>query len=496
MGRYNFTSPGAEASAGIREQLMLRAASERQAMLDKIQQDREARLEESSRRQFEEQQLQHDRAQAWKMYEQGPRGGAGLAPTEAQHYRDIGMGPLLTRGQPTQGKQIGEATELGPDIPLYDVEPGIQDFTETPAMRQQRETKAETERKTLAAQQRVQNLLLDPNVPDNVKQFIQAQQASGDTSLPYQLFEDPSKDTMNVYRTDRETGQPTLTGTVPKGSHFTAEPGPPMPFIVNVPGVGLVSVPRSGGGAGAASPVTIGGQPIGGLPENADPAWANVIERTVNKLPANERQQYLAGFGRALERGNMAEVAQQVMQAAREGEEPTERRGADMRASMLSEIGKIRGLVSEMQKAGVPTNILSGSLETIARTLGTSTNPKYVEFANRVGETMTAYQRAATGLAATDAERKVYIGRFPSLQNTATVNMALLNGLEQAISDQENLYWSQKFGPQGGWMVQQAAKGQQGAGGGGAGGRTTTGGGPSDTGGFVDVGGGVRIREK
>src|SRR4030095_11346899 len=186
MGRYNFTSPAAEASAGIREQLMIRAATERQGMLDKLQADREKRREESARLQREEQQRQHDVQQVQWEYANAPRGGAGLEPTRAQQIRDIGYGSLLTRGQPTQGRQIGE-DETG--VPEYEVTPGIVDFAETPAMRQQRETKAETDQKTLSQQQHVQNLLLDPNVPDNVKQFIQAQQASGDTSLPYQLFE-------------------------------------------------------------------------------------------------------------------------------------------------------------------------------------------------------------------------------------------------------------------------------------------------------------------
>lgn len=195
-----------------------------------------------------------------------------------------------------------------------------------------------------------------------------------------------------------------------------------------------------------------GGQP-GALPTTAPAEWQNVVDRVTNNLPAQRRVQKINTFGRLLNEGNTAELADQVRQTAIEGEDATTRQAIQSRATMRASINDVRNMLGELQSAGIPTNILTGTVEDVARKLGTSTNPEYVRFANRLQDMLITYRRAATGVAFSQLEQNDYARMFPNYRQTLPVNLAALDGLQRSIESNDSVYWTHKLGPEGAKLV-------------------------------------------
>jgi hypothetical protein len=225
----------------------------------------------------------------------------------------------------------------------------------------------------------------------------------------------------------------------------------------------------SGGGAG-------GGGSTVAIPDK----YKLLLGRATLNLPAVRRENLNATASMAFAQGGESALKDVVRQTAIETENVDTKNQVMGRMAMTASLKDALAILTEMEAKGVPTNILSGTAEDIARKLGTSTNPEYVEMANRLTGTLINYRRNATGANFGEAEGRTYEKMFPNYKNTFPVNKALIKGLLREAATYDRVYWQSKFGKDGADLL-------------GLSGESTDGGGG---GAWKELGGGLKVRKK
>jgi len=228
----DFTSPGGQAANAIQAFLLQRALQQRQAQLDAAAQQQKATentradaelglRQEAQSRLLKQEQEQADaqklaqRTAAAKIAVEGSPTGQNLAPAIVQQIQGTPYESRLQSGTTLPAK-FGD--------PMNPQESGSESFTQLAKTPQQ---------------QLLESYLANPNTPDNVKQFIQAQQASGDNSLPAELFKPTESTTEPIIRVSR-SGVTSTIGNAPKGAHIVNEPAPPANPSAGIIGVQTV----------------------------------------------------------------------------------------------------------------------------------------------------------------------------------------------------------------------------------------------------------------
>lgn len=190
-----------------------------------------------------------------------------------------------------------------------------------------------------------------------------------------------------------------------------------------------------------------------GLDSTMPAPLLNALDRSILTITSTKRGPIVSLANRLWSEGNDAELKNVIKQAAIEGENVDTKNQVLGRQATIAALADARTILQEMKTAGVPTNILSGSAEDIARKLGTSTNPKYVEFANELQDAVISYRRAATGVAFGVEEGREYARMFPNYRQTMPVNEAAITGMERAMRTHDQAYWTHKLGPDGAALI-------------------------------------------
>lgn len=183
------------------------------------------------------------------------------------------------------------------------------------------------------------------------------------------------------------------------------------------------------------------------------PDYKNALDRAILNLSATKRGPIVQLANRLAAEGQMDQLGDVIRQAAVDTENVDTKNQIVGRRALLASLQDTRGILEELKAKGVPTNWFTGSVEDLARKLGTSTNTEYVTLANRLQGTLINYRRAATGVAFSEREQQQYAKMFPNYKNTLPVNLALLDGLEREAHTYDQAYWTHKLGEQGAALV-------------------------------------------
>jgi hypothetical protein len=182
--------------------------------------------------------------------------------------------------------------------------------------------------------------------------------------------------------------------------------------------------------------------------------WRNAVTRAMpsNATPATRlaRMNEAASY---IDAGDMEGLKSRIRQLAIEGENVGTQAQVEGRADAMNAMKDAVGLIDQMQREGVATNIVTGTWEDILRKLGTTSHPKRVEFASRMQRALSAYTLAMSGVQFSEAEAARYNRLFPNYSNTMPVNKALTNALLTAMETEDRRFWNQKLGPDGAALV-------------------------------------------
>jgi len=190
-----------------------------------------------------------------------------------------------------------------------------------------------------------------------------------------------------------------------------------------------------------------------GLDSSIPVPLLNALDRSILTITSTKRGPIVNLANRLWTEGNEPELKKVIKQAAIEGENVDTKNQVLGRQATMAALADARSVLQAMKKAGVPTNILSGTAEDIARKLGTSTNPQYVEFSNQLQDALISYRRAATGVAFGERESAEYARMFPNYRQTLPVNEAAITGMEKALRTHDRAYWEHKLGPDGAKLI-------------------------------------------
>lgn len=177
-----------------------------------------------------------------------------------------------------------------------------------------------------------------------------------------------------------------------------------------------------------------------GMPQDIRTA----LERATLGTQPQKRLQIFNTVNDMFTRGDVSSVKETIRQAALESDPVDVRNQVLARRQALRSLGEIETLLK-----GVPTDLKTGTIESIYRKLGTSHDPRYVDIANRLAVANQSYRRGMTGVAFSPAEAKQYAEIFPSFSNETPVNETLIRSLKDAFGSNDAAYWDYKLGP--GW---------------------------------------------
>lgn len=188
-----------------------------------------------------------------------------------------------------------------------------------------------------------------------------------------------------------------------------------------------------------------------------------VIDRAVLNIPAVRRPAFTDSFNRAWEEaarsGDRSELNDLIRYAAVDTENAQNKERIIGRMATVNSLRDVRETLERYAALGdddapvLPTNWLLGNIERIYRSVGTSTDPQYVELANRLMGTLINYRRAATGVQFGQKEADQYELMFPQYTNTPEVNLALIDGLLDEMDSYDSTYWRHKLGERGAQLI-------------------------------------------
>lgn len=190
-----------------------------------------------------------------------------------------------------------------------------------------------------------------------------------------------------------------------------------------------------------------------GLDSSMPAPLLNALDRSILNITSTKRGPIVNLANRLWTEGDQEGLKDVIRQAAIETENVDTKNQILGRQATLASLRDTRAILKEMEAKGVPTNILTGTVEDVARKLGTSTNPEYVALSNRLMGTLINYRRAATGVAFSARESADYQRMFPNYRNTLPVNMSLIDGLEREMTTYDREYWDHKLGKAGADLV-------------------------------------------
>jgi hypothetical protein len=188
-----------------------------------------------------------------------------------------------------------------------------------------------------------------------------------------------------------------------------------------------------------------------------------VIDRAVLNIAAVRRPAFTDAFNRAWEEaarsGDRSELNDLIRYAAVDTENAENKERIIGRMATVNSLRDVRDTLERYSALGdddapvLPTNWLLGNIERIYRSVGTSTDPRYVELANRLMGTLINYRRAATGVQFGQKEAEQYELMFPQGTNTPGVNLALIDGLLDEMDSYDSTYWRHKLGERGAQLI-------------------------------------------
>src|SRR3990167_7722987 len=206
MGRFDFVSPGAVAGDAVQRYFADLQARKQQELENSLKLQHEQRLKEQHAAQTK---LQEAQLASTDEYRQVLSEGRQRATAEAQQKQDLApfrMGDempsdLATKygawatkvpGVVTQGAQRGEDTE---GVPQYDVTQGPDSFKFRGSIE---------ERGADEAQRRMDTYVATLPPESQQAKFLAAQSATGDKTLPYQLFDDDAQNAKAIFLKKRD----------------------------------------------------------------------------------------------------------------------------------------------------------------------------------------------------------------------------------------------------------------------------------------------------
>ena len=160
------------------------------------------------------------------------------------------------------------------------------------------------------------------------------------------------------------------------------------------------------------------------LAANANKSAPNVTKEAIK----SELQGYIAS-------GDYKSAYQGILQQTRAGLDTQNEQHFDNALTLTSTLSDLKSALQDYANAGGDTNILKGTEDQIQTKIGKlNTDPKYAALAVRLDTAYQNYRLMLTGANFSQAESAAYASVLPSKYNTLDLNLAKIDGAQQAAN--------------------------------------------------------------
>ncbi len=166
-------------------------------------------------------------------------------------------------------------------------------------------------------------------------------------------------------------------------------------------------------------------------------------------MPATRRENFYNTLADILARGDERELTSFLRQAALEGAPVEQRRTLEARMDGIKILEEVLADLQALKKSGVSTNVLTGTLESLANAVGATSIPRLAAIVTRIRENQIIYRQAISGAAFSKEESRDYEEIMPSFMNTFELNETRIKALLNSWGTREQNFWNRKLGE--GW---------------------------------------------
>jgi hypothetical protein len=183
------------------------------------------------------------------------------------------------------------------------------------------------------------------------------------------------------------------------------------------------------------------------------PEYQGAFAAATSRVPATRRPFLAREMVRLWREGDEKGMKERIKQFALDTENVDMRNRVIGRRETLRALDDAERVIREAQAAGVPFNWASGTLEDLKRTVGKTSNKRYVYLRQRLSDALINYRRAATGVQFSVREARDYQQMFPNYKWDVPVNVQLIRGLRDSLKANDYEYWKGRLGEQGAALV-------------------------------------------
>jgi hypothetical protein len=173
-------------------------------------------------------------------------------------------------------------------------------------------------------------------------------------------------------------------------------------------------------------------------------AFNNVINST--KFDEKDRARYTTMMNQYIESGDMAKAKDLILSLVYQGSNVQTQNQLHGTETALRHLNDVEKNLDAFVAAGGNTNILRGTIEKIERKLGTTTDPRLVNIATLLQNSLIEYRRSMTGVQFSFAEAQQYAEMWGKITNTVAVNKELISTMKSALQTNSEVTISSVIG--------------------------------------------------
>lgn len=175
-------------------------------------------------------------------------------------------------------------------------------------------------------------------------------------------------------------------------------------------------------------------------------AVRDAAQMVTSNLSDTKTQTILDKIDDTLGRGNMGRTRDFLKQLAVKNATADEAKAIKGKERTIEFLNEVEDDLQAYEDAGGNTNIFTGTMEEIARKVGTVRNPELRKIATKILTARQKYRRSMTGVAFSPGENEEYDMIFPNINKTAEFNTATIQGLKEAFGGDVDFFYSFAMG--------------------------------------------------
>jgi surface antigen len=163
-------------------------------------------------------------------------------------------------------------------------------------------------------------------------------------------------------------------------------------------------------------------------------------------FPENQRNELTARLNNYLANGDYSSAKQLIFSTVIGNMGSGQQDDAIKRLQAVDSLTTVKQLLNDAVAKTGDTGLLRGTTQDIVNKLGKTGDPELVQIGTRITQALQIYRNAITGAAWGEQETGEYKKLFPSYKNENKLNQGIIDGMLQALNDNQKISFGAKIG--------------------------------------------------